>query len=436
VSSDPLLASLRAAVAASPDDVALRVHLAHLLMKAGLHTEAIVHAAGALTRDPGCTDASVVIAEAGLGRPALPHQSIGPQTPPPQASAPQLPVPQAARPLTDDEILAGLEAGFAAPAAGRRAATTAAGVGSGVGDAAEADTPAQTAAVVVEPGLRLADIGGMDDVKARLDASYLAPMRDPELRELYRSTLRGGLLLYGPPGCGKTTIARALAGELGAGFLAVSLADVLDSYADGSERNVQEVFRLARQHAPCVLFLDDVDAVGARRSQLPYSGTRGAVNQLLTELDGNGVHSGDVHVLAATDRPWDVDGVLRRPGRLDRMMLVTPPDPVARETILAAQLADRPVAGLDLFALAGATEGYTCADLAHLVATATERALLDSARSGAVRPIGMPDLGAALHDVRPSTGPWLDVARNVAQFSNDGGIYDDLAAYLRARGRR
>jgi SpoVK/Ycf46/Vps4 family AAA+-type ATPase len=316
--------------------------------------------------------------------------------------------------VTDDEILAALEADFAAPAAGVSQAPV---------------LPVQAA--VVEPGLRLRDVAGMDEVKARLVASFLTPLRDT-----YRSTLRGGLLLYGPPDCGKATIARALAGELGTGFLGVSLVDVLEDYAGGGERNVREVFRLAREHAPCVVFLDDVDVIGARRSQLPYSGGRAAVDRLLTELDGHGAGSGDVHVLAATDRPWDVDDVMRRPGRLDRMMLVTPPDATARQAILAARLAGRPVAGLDLYALAGATEGYTCADLTHLVATATERVLLDSARSGAVRPIGMPDLGVALHEVRPSTGPWLDVARNVAQFSNDGGIYDDLAAYLRARGRR
>jgi SpoVK/Ycf46/Vps4 family AAA+-type ATPase len=392
VSSDPLLVSLRAAVAASPDDVALRVHLAHLLMKAGLSAEAIVHAAGALTRDPRCAAASAVIAEAGGG-------------------------PEAGRPETDDEVLARLDAEFAAgPARAREGA------------------PAEF--TVDAAGLRLADVGGMQEVKARLEAAFLAPLRNPELREVYRSTLRGGLLLYGPPGCGKTMIARALAGELGAGFLSVSLADVLDSYVGGSERNLQELFRCARRNAPCVVFLDEIDAIGQKRSQLQHSGTRGAVNQLLTEMDGIGGHTEDVYVLAATNQPWDVDVALRRPGRLDRMMLVTPPDAPAREVILTSQLAGRPVAGLDLHALAGATEGYSGADLAHLVATASERALLDSARAGVVRPIGMADLGAALHEVRPSIGPWVAVARNVAQFSNDGGIYDELAAYLRTRGRR
>jgi AAA+ superfamily predicted ATPase len=409
VSSDPLLVSLRAAVAVSPDDVALRVHLAHLLMRAGLHAEAVVHAAGALTRDPGCAAASAVIAQAGTAQAPGPASSVSAG-------------PSAGRPESDDEVLARLDAEFAAgPAAAQPAPSRAFEPGEFTVEAA---------------GLRLADVGGMQDVKARLEAAFLAPLRHPQLRAAYGGTLRGGLLLYGPPGCGKTMIARALAGELDAGFLSVSLADILDMHVGGSERNLQALFRFARRNGPCVLFLDEIDAIGQKRSQLQRSGTRGAVNQLLTEMDGIGGQADGIYLLAATNHPWDVDVALRRPGRLDRMMLVTPPDLTAREAILTAQLAGRPVVRLDLYALAGATDGYSGADLAHLVATATERALLDSARSGVVRPIGMADLGAALHEVRPSIGPWLDVARNVAQFSNDSGVYDELADYLRSRGRR
>ena len=411
MNSDPLLASLRAAVAASPDDVALRVHLAGLLMQAGLHTEAIVHAAGALTRDPDNAAAAAVIAATAPGSTRPVEDPAGPIGPAATTSRRHRP--------NDDEVLARLDAEFAVPT-----------------DCGTGQDGATGPGTVESAGLRLADVGGMQDVKARLEASFLAPLRNPELRELYRSSLRGGLLLYGPPGCGKTMIARALAGELGAGFLSVSLADVLDGWLGGGERNLQELFRQARRNAPCVVFLDEIDAIGQKRSHLQHSGTRGMVNQLLTEMDGIDGQSDDVYVLAATNHPWDVDVALRRPGRLDRMMLVTPPDLPARKAILAAHLAGRPVAALDLHALAGATDGCSGADLAHLVATAAERALLDSARTGAMRPIGMADLGAALHEVRPSIGPWLDVARNVAQFSNDGGAYDDLAAYLRSRGRR
>ena len=167
----------------------------------------------------------------------------------------------------------------------------------------------------VEPaGVRLADVGGLTEVKKRLEASFLAPLRNPELRALYGKSLRGGLLLYGPPGCGKTFLAKAVAGELGASFLHVSLADVLDMYIGQSERNVKELFEVARTSAPCVLFLDELDAIGGKRSLNRSSGARTTVNQLLTELDGVGSDNEGVFVLAATNHPWDVDPALRRPG--------------------------------------------------------------------------------------------------------------------------
>jgi SpoVK/Ycf46/Vps4 family AAA+-type ATPase len=282
-------------------------------------------------------------------------------------------------------------------------------------------------------GLRLSDVAGMAEVKARLEASLLAPLRNPELARLYGKSLRGGLLLYGPPGCGKTFIARAVAGEMGARFLAVSLADVLDMFIGGSERNVQELFAVARANSPCVIFLDEVDALGQKRSQQRNTGGRGTVNQLLSEMDGLSNDNEGVFVLGATNHPWDVDVALRRPGRFDRMLLVLPPDEPAREAILRYHLQDRPIANVDAGKLAHKTDGFSGADLAYVCEIAAERALLDSARTGNLRMIGMADLEAAVKEVRPSIGPWLETARNVAQFANQDGSYDDLLAYLRRR---
>lgn len=129
-----------------------------------------------------------------------------------------------------------------------------------------------------------------------------------KLRRLYGKSLRGGLLLYGPPGCGKTFVARAVAGELGAKFLSVSVNDVLDMWIGNSERNMHEVFETARRQAPCVVFLDELDALGGKRSRTHSSGMRNTVNQLLTELDGVDAAANEgVFVLGATNVPWDVD---------------------------------------------------------------------------------------------------------------------------------
>ena len=299
------------------------------------------------------------------------------------------------------------------------------------GDTDDQGAPPPPAYDAERAGVRLADVGGLKDVKKRLEASFLAPLRNPELRRLYGKSLRGGLLLYGPPGCGKTFLAKAVAGELGASFIHVSLADILDMYIGQSERNVHELFETARSSAPCVLFLDELDAIGQKRSLSRNSGTRTTVNQLLTELDGVGSENEGVYVLAATNHPWDVDPALRRPGRLDRMLLVLPPDAEAREAILRTHLRDRPVERIDTRKLAKATDGFSGADLAHLAESASESALMDSVGTGRARMITMADFDAALAEVRPSIGPWMETARNVALYANASGEYDDLAKWLR-----
>lgn len=277
----------------------------------------------------------------------------------------------------------------------------------------------------------LADVGGMVEVKNRLEASFLAPMRNPELRRLYGKSLRGGLLLYGPPGTGKTFIARAIAGEMGAGFLSVTLTDILDHYMGISENNLHRIFQKARNHAPCVLFLDEIDALGIKRSLTRNSGMRSVVNQLLEELDGIGNDNEGVYILAATNTPWDIDPALRRPGRLDRTLLVLPPDEPARAAILHTHLRERPVEGIDLQVLARMTEGLTGADLSHVCDSAAEKALIDSVRTGQPRFMNMQDMYAAIQEIRPSTGPWFETARTVIEYADSSGEYADLREWMK-----
>jgi len=407
-----VLDSLRKAVEAMPDDVPLRVHLATMLMSAGLRDEAVRQAGAVLQREPGNAAALALLQSPGQ-----------PPTPPPVAGQghgqPQGSEYDWSR--AESEVQDLLPPMF---------------VSGGPGDsstAATGDDPAARAFDVERAGLRLADVAGMAEVKRRLEAAFLAPMRNPELRHLYGKSLRGGLLLYGPPGCGKTFIARAVAGELAARFMPVSFPDVIDMFVGQSERNIHEVFGIARRHAPCVLFLDEVDALGQKRSQLRHTPMRSAVNQLLLELDDVAGSNDGVFLLAATNHPWDVDSALRRPGRFDRTLLVLPPDQPAREAVFKYHLRERPVAGVDVGRLARLTEGYSGADIAHVCETSAEHALMDSVERGTPRLIGQADLEAAIAEVKPSLGPWFETARNVALFANEGGAYDDLAAYLRKR---
>ncbi|WP_433391209.1 ATP-binding protein [Micromonospora sp. KLBMP9576] len=423
MSADPLIESLTAALDARPDDLPLRLHLAALLLDAGRAGEAIAQVGQALARDPGNGRAQALMQRA-LGG------SVPPPTPPPAGPQPPAQRPAPAGPggsaaTAGQDPLAAYEQELADVVPPRFARA---------GDEPEPVTGHDDRAYDVETsGIRLADVGGMTAVKERLELAFLGPLRNPELRRMYGKSLRGGLMLYGPPGCGKTFLARAVAGEMGAKFISLSIVDVLDMWMGNSERNLHELFQAARRNAPCVLFLDEVDALGHKRSQVGSSSMRTLGNQLLAELDGMEGNNEGVFVLAATNTPWDVDPALRRPGRLDRVVLVLPPDAEARASILEYHLRERPIAGIDLRKIVAATEDYSGADLAHLCETAAEFAMADSVRSGEVRMIEHRDLERAAKEVRPSTRPWMATARNVAMFANEGGVYDDLVAYLKRR---
>ena len=408
--TNPLIASLEKAVDAAPTEVALRLHLAEILLADGQLDAALAHCATALQQDPASGPARALMGRAlgGIRQP--------PVGPPAEATHPT-------------PAVSGHPGGFDWKAAE-----------SEVKDIApepmlverDAGAEPEVGAWDVERAtVRLADVGGMREVKERIVVSFLAPMQNPKMRKLYGKSLRGGILLYGPPGCGKTFIGRAIAGEMGAQFINVGLADVLDMYIGQSERNLHELFQIARRNAPVVIFLDEVDALGQKRSLTRHSAMRGTVNQLLAELDGVSDSNEGVYVVGATNQPWDVDPALRRPGRFDRTLLVLPPDQEAREAILGYHLKDRPVEGINLADLAKATDGYSGADLAHVCESAAERAMMEGIRSGAVRMIRMGDLSAALREVRPSTGPWFDAARNVVQFANTDGTYDELRTYMK-----
>ena len=158
---------------------------------------------------------------------------------------------------------------------------------------------------------------------------------------------------------------------------------------------------------------------------------RGTVNQLLVEMDGvDGANDG-VFILAASNQPWDIDPAMRRPGRLDRTVLVLPPDAPAREAIFRYHLRQRPVENIKLADLAARTSGYSGADIAYACEVAAERALLAGVRSGEPRMIGMDDLTAAIAETSPSIGPWLETARNVVLFADQDGTYKELREFLK-----
>ena len=431
---DPtVIAVLLSAIEKDPENAALRLHLVSLLFDSGRMDEALKHCAVILASHPDhieALDYAVRAAEAlGDAKRAEGYRRMLRAMSPEDPFAPPLP-PQTTEAASDEHFWpSDLALNEPEPEAKR---TPIANVSSDDVEMVWNGEDADDFWEAEKPGVTLSDVAGMEDVKRRLNLAFLAPLKNPEMMRMYGKTLRGGLLLYGPPGCGKTYIARATAGELGAKFIAVGLADVLDMWIGQSERNLHEIFQSARRNAPCVLFFDEIDALGQKRSLQRHSGGRNVVNQLLSEMDNVNADNEGVFVLAATNHPWDVDTALRRPGRLDRTLLVLPPDGAARMAILQLQSRQRPIDKIDFKWLAEKTAEFSGADLVHLFESAVELAMEDSLTSGRVRPIDMNDFKKALREIKPSTRAWFEVARNYAMFANDGGTYDELLDYLRA----
>jgi transitional endoplasmic reticulum ATPase len=296
----------------------------------------------------------------------------------------------------------------------------------------DGDEAGAGAAVPIErPKIRFQDVGGMDGLKDEIRLKIIHPLTHPELYQAYGKAVGGGILMYGPPGCGKTYLARATAGEVKAGFLAVGISDVLEMWIGQSERNLHALFERARDSRPCVLFFDEVDALGASRSDLRQSSGRQLINQFLAELDGVQSSNDGVLILAATNAPWHLDPAFRRPGRFDRILFVPPPDLPARAAILRILLKGKPVENVDHDQLARKTETFSGADLKAVVDVAVERKLREALAAGAPKPLTTRDLLAAAGTLRPTTREWFATARNYALYSNQGGLYDDILKYLK-----
>ncbi len=444
-----LIEGLKAAVAAAPNNQALRAHLAGLLLEAGQFEDAVTHYRKALDSAPTDSELKAALAEAYLG----------------------LDKDDVARVVLDDLVASN----GAAPKALLRAARLYLRLESLpqaahayhqalVGDPALADPdleekvgsvpleahPTETTerprltvisteadsgplVEVERPRITFKDVGGMEAVKEEIRMKIIYPLTHPNLFRAYGKPIGGGILMYGPPGCGKTYLARATAGEVQANFISIGLHEVLDMYIGQSEQNLHRVFEAARRQTPCVLFFDEVDALGANRADMRHNALRQVINQFLSEMDGVDTSNEGLLILAATNTPWYVDLALRRPGRFDRVLFVPPPDAPAREAILRIHLAGKPTERIDYGRLARETREFSGADLRGLVDRAVERKLHEAMRMNKLAPLTTLDLLSVLKETRTTTREWFDSARNYAVYSNEGGLYDDILTYLKIR---
>ncbi len=284
-----------------------------------------------------------------------------------------------------------------------------------------------------KPKVNFNDVGGMETVKKEIDLKIIKPLLHADLYKAYGKKTGGGILLYGPPGCGKTFIAKATAGQVNAKFINVGLNDILDMWVGNSEKNLHEIFELARNNTPCVLFIDEIDALGASRSDMKQSASRHLINQFLQELDGVDNDNNGVLIIGATNTPWNLDPAFRRPGRFDRIIFVPPPDTNTRESILRLKLTNKPVSGIDYESIAKKTEHYSGADIDAVIDIAIESKLESSFEDGIPKPLETKDLVNAAKKHKASTQEWFTTAKNFAMFANDSGLYDDILAYLKIK---
>ena len=284
-----------------------------------------------------------------------------------------------------------------------------------------------------KPNVNFSDVGGMESVKKEIELKIIKPLLHPELYKAYGKKVGGGILLYGPPGCGKTFIAKATAGQVNAKFISVSLNDILDMWIGNSEKNLHEIFELARNNTPCVLFIDEIDALGASRSDMKQSSGRHLINQFLQELDGIDSTNEGVLIIGATNTPWNLDPAFRRPGRFDRIVFVPPPDVTTRESILRLKLNNKPTGTIDLQSIAKKAENYSGADIDAIIDIAIEQKLESSFSDGIPKTLETNDLLNALKKHKPSTQEWFSTAKNFAMFANDSGLYDDILTYLKIK---
>ena len=287
-------------------------------------------------------------------------------------------------------------------------------------------------AQVAEEKVRFSSIVGMEELKKTIRLKIIEPYLNPGLFARFKSNAGGGLLLYGPPGCGKTMMARAVANECNANFVSIGISDILNMWLGESERNLAAVFDKARAQQPCVLFFDELDALAYSRSKAGSSSARTVVNEFLAQLDGVGRENKGVLILAATNMPWDIDPAMRRPGRFSRQIFVPPPDLAARAAMLAIKLTGVPMQGVDLGVIARATEHYSGADMDGLIELAKESALAEALSTGVERAIGAGDFDRALRQTQASTLDWLRTVRNVVKYAGDDASYRDVEVYLKA----
>lgn len=279
---------------------------------------------------------------------------------------------------------------------------------------------------IEKPDINFSYVGGLDEVKNEIRKAIVYPFQHPEIYEHYGKKIGEGILMYGPPGCGKTFIAKAAAGECGASFITLKVGEILSKWLGESEKNVKAAFEAAKQHQPSILFFDEIDAIGGKRDESGDAANR-VVNALLVELDGVTTTKEKRLVLAATNAPWNVDPALRRPGRFTKLLFLPPPDLESRVQIFKLGTKDRPVdIDIDYNEFAELTDGYSSADIIQICEEAADLPLEEALEGKPPRKIGIQDFHAVINKRKSSIIPWFKLANDQIKASGEEEEFSEL----------
>lgn len=259
-------------------------------------------------------------------------------------------------------------------------------------------------AVAEKPGISFEDIAGLEDVKEEIYARVIYPLKFPEKAKKYGMLPGGGILLFGPPGTGKTMIARAIASEVNAPFYTVKPSEIMSKWVGEAEKNINALFTEAQKHPLSVIFIDEIESLIPRRSGSNSSVMQRVVPQILAELEGfDAPRRNPMLFVGATNEPWLIDPAVLRPGRFDEMIYVDLPDREARKKILELNLKGRPLAeDVKIDELADALEGYSGADIRNICVNTAQEAFLDSVREDIDRNISQADMAKIVKKTRRS----------------------------------
>ena len=278
--------------------------------------------------------------------------------------------------------------------------------------------------------LTFADVGGLREIKQQANMKIIQPFKNPELFKRFKKSAGGGILLYGAPGCGKSYFARAIAGECGAAFYNIGIEDILDMYVGESEKNIKALFDTLRQNRPCVVFIDEIDALGRKRELLRNSSLTTTINAFLAQMDGVESDNENILIIGATNAPWDVDSAFKRTGRFDRTFFIPPPDRDAREEIFELYLKELPIQELNYQELSQKTDGFSGADIKGIVDRVGEQTIEMILEHGEEIKISQNDLLGIIDKTKASTLEWFSMAKNVIEYANASGVYDELEEYM------